>query len=320
MRRRYRQPLRALCLIAVFLVEHLPLSGGHHPRVHAVAVGQLRVHLPVVLGLPYGHLLVLVAVHVFHLFLVEAGGGDTLQTVALNGLADEARGIDEGHLVGRGGFFASTFFLAFLVIGLILLFAFQTALRGSDHGHLRGFTLVVGIVDAEGNGLLGQVDAQAHQQRGAARGCCGCCRPCCCNVAGNLCAQLEGEESGQLDCAVLAHVAQGEGFVRHLGARPRYAVIECNPLQARRLEVGKDGDIACYGDDLADDARQLRCELQGLHVAQQTNLVLDDLGTEHELLRPAQLGVVEQIGVDGNPVGKDLLHRYAVPDPLRNLG
>ena len=72
---------------------HLPQATGHVPAVLSFDVGELRVHLLIVLGIPHHGALIQVAIHILHLFFIVAGGGDALQTVAAHTLVDIARGV-----------------------------------------------------------------------------------------------------------------------------------------------------------------------------------------------------------------------------------
>ena len=59
-------------LVALLLKLHLPQSLGHIPAIHTVRVGEERILLSILLGIPQYHVLMLVTIYILYRFLVVA--------------------------------------------------------------------------------------------------------------------------------------------------------------------------------------------------------------------------------------------------------
>ena len=102
LRRGHGKPFGEGCLVTLLLEAHLPLSLGHIPGVAAVLAGEEGILLGVFLRVPFhGVPFDLSGGGVSLPLAVVDGGLHTLDAVGLHALVDEARGVDDGHHVGR---------------------------------------------------------------------------------------------------------------------------------------------------------------------------------------------------------------------------
>ena len=77
--------------VSILLKLHLPHTLWNIPLIHTIFVGKERIFLSIFLCIPLHDVLVQVSIHIFHGFLVVAGGGNTLQAVAGHGFVNIAR-------------------------------------------------------------------------------------------------------------------------------------------------------------------------------------------------------------------------------------